>query len=69
MTQRVSEKVVRQHLWVYERDLERMKRAFPRQKPSAIVREMIRKFLNHMDAEAEAGRKAPLIMKDPFDAI
>lgn len=65
MVKIADEEITRVHLLLYSRDLVRIRTYFGgRMKTSDVVRNMVRKFLDHMDAKALEGAK-PLDVAQP----
>lgn len=57
MTQRTLDDKVRVHLWLNKHDLERIRVAFPKQKQSEVIRTLVKKILDVMEADAARKRK------------
>jgi hypothetical protein len=59
MTQRTLDGKKRVHLWMNIRDLERIAVAYPRMKQSEVIRTIVKKTLDALEAQAGKSRKIP----------
>lgn len=63
VTQRSLDDKIRVHVWLHKKDLERIAVAFPKQKQSEVIRTMVRKVLDTMEAQAGKARRV-LVVED-----
>lgn len=66
MSQRTLDDKVRAHVWLNRHDLDRIAIFFPKQKQSEVVRTLLKKVLDIMEADAGRKRRPTPTTEDPI---